>query len=132
MTPTEPGTQRADPDFATCPACGRPLLVASEENLYGQHHLQITLDETGDLVTADWTVTEAWWDTSVTTNYFCEACDVELPEAYQQVLDVMLANERQVVTSHPPETPEQIAASIRQADDLLDVRRQASALRREH
>jgi len=128
MTTAEGGSGRADPDFAMCPNCGEPLSVASEENLYGKHALDLTIDHSGNVVSANWTTTEPWWDTSVTTNYLCLECGIELPEDYQRVLDVVLGNERYVVDVHPSETPEQIAESIRQADDLLDVKRQAQAL----
>ncbi len=83
------------PDFRRCPSCGDELEVATEEKLYGANHLQITVDDTGDLVGAKWGLTEPHWDSVVTTRYCCDACGETLPESFQLILDDILENSRE-------------------------------------
>ena len=126
------GPVRAELDFAWCPECGQRLQVAAEENLYGQLPIDIAIGETGELISADWTTTHVWWDSSVTTHYYCRACTVELPEEHQRVLDVVLRNQREVIEmrpAHKKESQAEIVEAINRHQDAVETYRQAQRMR---
>lgn len=83
------------PDFRVCPACGEELEAKSEEKLYGDNRPQLTLDDAGELVKAEWGITEPDWESSTTTRYFCGVCGEDLPPEYQDALDAALDTRRE-------------------------------------
>ena len=88
-------------DFRRCPICGEEDVdLASEERLYAPNRLTVTLGEGGELLAAEWGLTEPDYNTSETAAYYCGCCLEALPEAYQEALDAALRNERR-----PDESP---------------------------
>lgn len=78
-----------------CPLCGAELQVRSIERLDASNHLDLQVAVDGSLDAVAFGLTEPDWTSCVTLAYQCDACDGELPEAYQRVLDARLDNRRE-------------------------------------
>jgi hypothetical protein len=72
------------------------LEIASEEQLFASNHLKnLEVGTDGQLIAADWGLTEPDYDSSRTLFYRCDSCREALPRRYQAIVDEVLNNYRE-------------------------------------
>ncbi len=83
-------------DVRRCPGCGEEAFgLKSEEKLYGSNPPELTVSQTGELITAEWGLTEPDFPSQTTLRYDWDRCDENLLEGYQAALDAALQNRRE-------------------------------------